>query len=272
MSERRRRVGSMHRRVASIPSNSSWVHTPVMFAMPTHANLPNSLTVSRWVPLIIGVTVAGLVFYGFSYTVDQRLVHFEGVAPPLILYVHAIVSSAWLFLFVVQSTLVRSGNVPLHRRLGLWGLALGVTLVLVGAVTVFVMRWRDINSGGGEGAIAFLSIPLDSLLGFAVPFFLAAWWRSKPEFHRRLMLLATCTLTFAALSRVPALGDSGAPVITDILLLIAGGMDWLGTRRIHRVYLVGIPAEILFQALSLYLAQAAPQAWMAIAKFLLGAS
>jgi hypothetical protein len=156
--------------------------------------------------------------------------------------------------------------------LGPWGLALGTTVVLAGAVTVFVMRWRDINTGGGEGAIAFLSIPLDSLLGFAVPFFLAALWRRKPDLHRRLMLLATCTLTFAALARVPALGDSGAPVVTDLLMLVAAGMDWLGTRRIHRVYLVGIPAEILFQVLSLYLAQAAPPAWMAFARFLLGAT
>jgi hypothetical protein len=212
------------------------------------------------------------VFYGFSHTVDRALVHFEGVPPPLILYVHALVSSAWLFLFVAQSALVRSGNVRLHRRLGLWGLALGTTVVLVGAVTVFVMRWRDIKSGGGEGAIAFLSIPLDSLLGFAVPFFFAAWWRKNPDLHRRLMLLATCTLTFAALARVPALGDSGAPVITDILMLVAAGIDWLGTRRIHRVYLIGVPAEILFQVLSLYLAQATPPVWMVIARLLLGAT
>jgi hypothetical protein len=227
---------------------------------------------SRSAPLLLGVMVAALVFYGFSHTVERALIHFEGVPPPLILYVHALVSSAWLFLFVAQSALVRSGNVRLHRRLGLWGLALGTAVVLVGAVTVFVMRWRDINSGGGEGAIAFLSIPLDSLLGFGVPFFLAAWWRAKPDLHRRLMLLATCTLTFAALSRVPALGDSGAPVITDVLMVVAAGGDWMGTRRIHRVYLIGIPAEIAFQVFSLSLAQAAPAAWMAVARFLLGAT
>lgn len=147
-----------------VPNDPSQGHTPLMVALPTSVNSPNHLVVSRWGPLIIGVIVAALVFYGFSHTVDQKLVHFQGVPPPLVLYVHVLVSSAWLFLFIAQSALVRSGNVRLHRRLGLWGLALGTTVVLVGAVTVFVMRWRDINSGGGEGAIAFLSIPLDSLL------------------------------------------------------------------------------------------------------------
>jgi hypothetical protein len=38
------------------------------------------------------------------------------------------------------------------------------------------------------------------------------------------------------------------------------------------VYLIGIPAEISFQVFNLYLAQAAPEAWMAIARFFLGAT
>lgn len=242
-----------------------------MFAIPSSTNLPNSLVVSRWAPLIVGVTVAALVLYGFSHTVDRALIHYQGTRPPAILYVHALVSSAWLFLFVVQSALVRARNVRLHRRLGLWGLALGAAVSLVGLNTVYVMRWRDIESGGGEAAMAFLSIPLDSFASFAIPFFMGAWWRKRLEIHRRLMLLATCTLTFAALARVPALGDSGAPVITDILMVIAATADWLGTRRVHWVYAIGIPAEIAFQGLSAYLAQAAPPAWLVIAKFLLGA-
>jgi hypothetical protein len=242
-----------------------------MFAIPTSANLPNPLVVSRWAPLIIGVTVAALVFYGFSHTVDRALFHFQGAPPPLILYVHALVSSGWLFLFVVQSALVRTRNVRLHRRLGVWGLALGAAVSVVGLDTVYVMRWRDIESGGGEAAVAFLSIPLDSLIGFAIPFLMGAWWRKKPEIHRRLMLLATCTLTFAALARVPALGDSGAPVITDTLMIAAAAADWLGTRRVHPVYAIGIPAEIAIQLLSSYFAQTAPPTWMVIARFLLGA-
>ena len=220
----------------------------------------------------MGLTVAAIVLYGFSHTVDRALIHFDGAPPPPILYVHVLVSSSWLILFIVQSALIRSHHVRLHRRLGPWGLALGTTLVVVGLVTVYVMRWRDIESGGGAGAVAFLSVPLDSLAGFAVPFFLAAWWRKKPDIHRRLMLLATCTLTFAALARVPALGDTGAPVITDALLVVAAAADWICTRRIHPVYLIGIPAEASIQALSLYLAFAAPPAWIAIAGFLLGVS
>jgi hypothetical protein len=79
------------------------------------AHLPKSVTMSRSAPLFLGVTVAALVFYGFSHTVERALIHFEGVPPPPILYVHALVSSAWLFLFVAQSALVRGGNV-IHQQ------------------------------------------------------------------------------------------------------------------------------------------------------------
>jgi len=238
----------------------------------TQTSLPISTTISRSAPLFMGLTVATFVVYGFSHTVDSALIHFSGAPPPLILYINVLVSSSWLVLFIVQSTLVRNHNIRLHRRLGLWGLALGTAVVVVGLITVYVMRWRDIESGGGAAAVAFLSIPLDSLAGFAVPFFLAAWWRRKPEIHHRLMLLATCTLTFAAAARIPALGDTGAPFITGPMMVIAAGADWIGTRRIHPVYLIGIPAEIAIQVLSIHVALAAPPAWMAIARFLLGAT
>jgi len=235
-------------------------------------SLPLSVRICRSAPLFMGLTVAAIVLFGFSHTVDSALIHFHGAPPPLILYFHVLVSSLWLVLFIVQSALVRNHNVRLHRRLGQWGLALGTVVAVVGLVTVYVMRWREIKSGGGADAVAFLSVPLDSLAGFAVPFFLAAWLRTKPEIHRRLMLLATCSLTFAAFARVPALGDTGAPYFTGAVMVIAAGADWLGARRFHLVYLIGIPAEISFEALSLYLAFAAPPAWMAVARFLLGAT
>jgi len=231
--------------------------------------MPRSISINRSFSPLMGLVVATIVVYGFGYTVDKVLIHYTK-PPPSILYVHLLVSSAWLLLFIAQSALVSTRNVRLHRRLGIWGIALGTAVSLVGLITVFVMRRRDIDSGGGAEAVAFLSIPLYSLGSFAVPFFMAAWCRTKPELHRRLMMLATCSLTFAALARVPALGDTRAPVVTDFLMIIAAGVDWMRTRRLHPVYLIGIPAMISGEVLCLYLAQAAPPAWMAIAKFLLG--
>jgi uncharacterized membrane protein YozB (DUF420 family) len=230
---------------------------------------PNFGFLVRFFSPILGLTVAVIAVYGFGHTVGEVFVHYT-TRPPPILYVHVLVSSAWLLLFISQTTLISAGNVRMHRRLGVWGLALGTIVCLVGLMTVFVMRQRDIDSGGGPQAIAELSIPLYSLVSFAIPFLLAAWWRRRPERHRRLMMLATCSLTFAALARVPVLGDTWAPLGTDVLLVTAAGVDRYKTGRIHVVYLIGIPLMVLGEAVSLYLAAASPPAWMAVAKFLLG--
>jgi len=230
---------------------------------------PKSGLLVRYFSPILGLAVAAIAVYGFGHTVGEVFVHYT-TRPPPILYVHVLVSSCWVILFIVQSSLISSGNVRTHRKVGLWGLALGTAVCVVGLITVFVMRQRDIDSGGGAQAIADLSIPLYSLLSFAVPFLIAAGWRRKPELHRRLMILATCSVTFAALARVPALGDTWAPIGTNILLVTAAVVDRVRTGRFHRVYLIGIPLMFLGEGLCLYLAATSPPAWMAVARFLLG--
>ena len=41
------------------------------------------------------------------------------------------------------------------------------------------------------------------MTSFTVLFWLAIYWRKKPEFHRRLVLIATCALTSAGFGRWP---------------------------------------------------------------------
>jgi hypothetical protein len=50
---------------------------------------------------------------------------------------------------------------------------------------------------------AHLSIPLNDMIFFAGVFAAAAWWRKRPDVHRRLMLVPTCLFTVAAFSRFP---------------------------------------------------------------------
>jgi len=50
-----------------------------------------------------------------------------------------------------------------------------------------------------------LQLPATFYGCFAVPVALAIYWRKKPEFHRRLMLIASCALADAAFGRSPEL-------------------------------------------------------------------
>jgi hypothetical protein len=50
---------------------------------------------------------------------------------------------------------------------------------------------------------AFLIVQVMDLACFAVPFALAIYWRKKPEFHRRLVLIASCALPTQPLAASP---------------------------------------------------------------------
>jgi len=52
-------------------------------------------------------------------------------------------------------------------------------------------------------ARAFLAIPFNDMIFFTGTLAAAAWWRKRPDAHRRLMFIATCLLTAAAFARLP---------------------------------------------------------------------
>src|SRR5579859_4025465 len=80
--------------------------------------------IGRSFHLSLMVFISALVLYGFSHTVDAEVFHPEQ-PPPLILYIHAMVFTIWLFLLVLQTALVTVRNPQLHRRLGWLGLGFG---------------------------------------------------------------------------------------------------------------------------------------------------
>ena len=192
----------------------------------------------------MSLLIAVVVIYGFSHTIDKNLIHASPI-PPFILTIHAVVFPGWVLFFILQSALVRSHNVRLHRTLGWFGLAFAAGVLVIGYLTAtgmdrfFLQRHHDAETP------AFLIIQLMDLSCFAIPFALAIYWRRRPEFHRRLMLIASSALTDAAWARFPQIplvyacrrrptGPLGIPVpIVD--------------RRVHKVYLYAFPLLIVLQ-------------------------
>jgi hypothetical protein len=215
--------------------------------------------------------IAGIVVYGFSHTVDQNLIH-PAVPRPFILYVHAAVFSGWLVLFVLQSTLVRSHHVRWHRRVGLFGAGLGALIPVIGVATAITMGRFNLLQLHQAGAAAFLIIPLWDMATFTPAFALAVYWRKKPEFHRRLILIACCALTAASFGRFP---PNILPRIVfyagvDLLILLGVVRDLIVNRSIHQVYRYALPAIILGQVVVMYIATMQPALWMRIAHAMLG--
>jgi hypothetical protein len=193
----------------------------------------------------MSLLIAVVVVYGFSQTIGHNLLHASPL-PPFILTIHAIVFPGWVLFFILQSARVRTRNVPLHRTLGWFGLALGIAVLLLGYVTATAMdRFR--MQRHTMDSPAFLIVQLMDLISFAIPFALAIYWRRRPEYHRRLMLIASCVLMDAAFARFPMMPLAFSPGAVDALILFGILRDLIVDRRIHKVYLYAFPFLILFQ-------------------------
>ena len=196
----------------------------------------------------MSLLIAVVVVYGFSQRIDRRLLHPMHV-PPLLLWIHAAIFSAWVIFYIVQSALVRTGNVRIHRTLGWFGVALGVVLPIIGIITAVVMRRFDLRYSDLARTAPLLRTAVLDLSCFTIPFALAIYWRNRPEFHRRLMLIATCALTAAAFVRFPQVFHSWPWFYAGVDLLVFLGVvrDLIVIRRVHPVYRYALPALIVAQ-------------------------
>lgn len=231
-----------------------------------------SAFLGKYFYFLMSLLIAAVVVYGFSHSIDRSLIHAVPVRP-WILYLHATVFSGWVLFFIMQSALVRVHKVSVHRTLGWFGVALGVMIPVLGISTAIVMARFFILHFHAEGAVPFLAIQFNDMACFTVCFALAVLWRRKPEFHRRLILIATCVLTSAAFVRFPGMGLAtlgGGYVGVDGLIFLGVLRDLIVNRRIHRVYLYALPVLIVAQTTAVHLFHAAPPEWLRITHAILG--
>ena len=218
----------------------------------------------------MSILIIVVVVYGFSFTVGKNLIH-PAVPPPLILYVHAAVFPGWLVFFILQSGLVRTHNVQWHRQIGWFGMALGITIIVVGVSTAITMaRFNTVQLHSGDED-SFLMIPFFDMVCFTTTFALAIYCRKKPEFHRRLMLIATCALTAAAFGRFPErlLPHEFFYAGVDALILLGVVRDLMVNRTVHRVYLYALSAFTVGQTVVTYTAFHQLRYWQKIAHTIL---
>jgi hypothetical protein len=140
---------------------------------------------------------------------------------------------------------------------GKFGIAYGALVWILGLVVSVTMPVINVHSGlwPMERGEQFLAIPLGDMVLFGGFFGAAILYRRKPEIHKRLIILASVAVMFAAVSRAftnvgMALGDPDAPlggVPARLLLwyspvLVGMAHDLVTRRRIHPVYWIGLAA------------------------------
>jgi len=225
----------------------------------------------RYFYFFMSLLIPAVVVYGFSFTVGNNLIH-PAIPRPPILYLHAAVFSGWLLFFILQSALVRTHNVRWHRRIGWFGAALGALVLGLGVSTAVVMGRFNTSQMHASDADSFLMIPLFDMVCFSSTFALAIYWRKKPEFHRRLMFAATCSLTAASFGRFPErlLPHEFFYAGVDFLILLGVARDVIVNRRVHPIYFYVLPAFMVGQTIVTYTVIHNLPYWTRIAHSILG--
>lgn len=233
---------------------------------------PNQLKrfLSRYFYLLMSLLLSGLVVWGFSQTIDHNLLH---AAPPrpFLLWIHASAFAGWMAFFIAQSGLVRMRKVSVHRFLGWFGAALATLMVVLGFTIAVIMARFDAMQLKQSGTDAFLAIPFFDMIAFGVTIALAIYWRTKPEFHRRLMFIATVGLMDAAVGRFDFIFNHNLFFLClDCLILLGVGRDLVVDRRVNKAYFYALPLLIVGQNFTLYLWRVDPAWWRAITHAIVG--
>ena len=237
---------------------------------PARLTKPGGL-IDRYFYFFMSLLIAVTVVYGFSHTVDKNLFH-PAVPRPVVLSFHSAIFSGWVFFFIFQSALVRTHNVRIHRLSGWFGAALAAAIPLVGVSTAITMTRFHFHQLHESDGSTFVLVPFFDVTCFSIAFWLAFYWRKKPEFHRRLVLIASCALTAAAFGRFPA--NILPPVMfyagVDVLVLLGVARDLLVNHRVHKVYAYALPALIACQFWVMYTIVSNAHWWVNLAKAIVG--
>jgi MFS family permease len=219
------------------------------------------------------------VAFGFYPASGARFSgHADYPAPPILIG-HAMLFTAWLALLSAQIFFVRTRRLNLHKKLGRVAFVL-VPLMVYSAVAAELHSQRFYIHRHDDD-LHFFILPLFYAAAFGI---LSTWALlvAKKDLvsHKRLILLATTVIVGAAYARwwgnelTTLFGDGFWGTLmntfagTNLLLGAAVGYDLATRKKVHRTYLIVIPAMLASELVCSYIYHA--DWWMPIARQLIG--
>jgi hypothetical protein len=222
----------------------------------------------------MAIVLAVIVFAGFGPTYYFR---FFGGGPQatvsgkpfsVLVHLHGALFTSWVLLFVVQTALVASRRVAVHRRLGVVGAVLAGGMIVVGTLTAIEAAGRGATAVGID-PLAFMAIPMFDMVLFATFIVAALVSRRNKDSHKRLMLLAYAVLITAAIARIGGISAQGPLVFFGLSFLVvvcAVLYDYFTRGRVHPAYIWG--GALIFIMVPARLAISGTAAWHSFAAFL----
>lgn len=225
----------------------------------------------RWFYLGMSIVIVITVFAGFAPTYFLRPYFTTEPLLPL-LHLHGLVFTAWIVLFITQTTLVATHRTHIHRRLGIAGGVLATLMVMVGVITAIIRAKQGAAPPGGPSGLVFLVVPLGDMLVFAILVGAGFYFRRRPDVHKRLMMLATIGILTAAVARLPFAIMQAGPIaffgLTDVLVVVCVLYDLITLKRVHRA--TALAGLLIIASQPLRLMIGGTQAWLTFATWLTG--
>ena len=222
----------------------------------------------------MAVLLAAMALVGFGPTFYFRslfgappTISGTTVLSPLTL-LHGTLFSAWMILFIVQTSLIATRRVAVHRRLGVAGAVMAGLMVIAGLSTAVASAGRG-SGPPGIDPLSFLAIPAMDMVLFAGFVTTAIVKRRDKDAHKRLMLLAYISIIAAATARMPGVFPYGPLAFFGIgygVSLLGPAYDYWSRGRVSRVYIWGIAVLVL--SVPLRLALSSTSAWHSFAEFI----
>ena len=200
---------------------------------------------------LIGLAVVALGF-GVTYAVPMARRTFSA---PWFVHLHGASALCWVLMIVVQAQLVRVRRTPLHRRLGQMALPLAVLIWASGIATGVWAAERDLPElrTAATSSLTGTTLSLSLYLILAIA---GVVTRRKPDWHKRLIMLATIQLLWPAFFRlrhllpmVPNPDISFAFVLAYSPIVVAALRDRWRYGKVHPVWLWVGPAVVIEQSI-----------------------
>ena len=193
-------------------------------------------------PFYVGVALLVIVTVLAGFAPSFYSIAFDGNPRPWIMHVHAAVFLGWLVLLVCQTVVAARGKIALHKSIGTLGSYYAAVVWVLGVIVSFVAPAAHVRAGEWtfERAVTFLTIPLGDMVLFGSFFGAAILYRSRPEVHKRLVLLACVAIMFAGAFRLSyALNLAGQLAVWYLPIVACMGYDLYKRGRVHPVYWIG---------------------------------
>lgn len=217
---------------------------------------------SLFLAAAVGFPLLVLIGYFKSYYFSAFF-DVKPVANALV-HAHGAVMTLWVVYFTAQTALIRSKNIKLHMKMGMAGVLLAATVVVVGLATAYDAQLVRASAPPGANPHSFFLYPVSDMVLFIVLFVGAIYYRKRPIEHKGLMLLTAINFLPAALFRVAPVPPQftilwafGVPALLAVICLV-----WFTVRRrkLNRIFAAGVLLVIVAVPLRIVISES--ETWL----------